>query len=251
MFRLIITFEIYVKIVLVQSVNIRTTQNVAIDYQTAGLAERIGAYLIDAVLIIAYLITISWLLVRLGINSQWTFIGMYLPAFFYHLICEIGFNGQSVGKKQLNIKVVRLDGSPATIGGYILRWILRPIDIGIFSGAIAVIVIAMSGKGQRLGDMAAGTTVIKMGGKVNVTSHQLIKNLNHEYKPVFTEARHLSDEEANIIKEALKVNKEQANLQPAVAVTQKVKEHLNIESDLPPIKFLYTVLKDYNYFTSQ
>ncbi|MCG8389486.1 MAG: RDD family protein [Cytophagales bacterium] len=234
-----------------QSVNIRTTQNVAIDYQTAGLGERIGAYLIDAILVIAYWVSASWVLVRLGINSQWSFVAISLPAFFYHLICEIGFNGQSLGKKQLNIKVVRLDGSPATIGGYILRWILRPIDISIFSGAVAVIAIAVSNKGQRLGDMAAGTTVVKVGGKVNVTSHQLIKSLDHDYQPAFPGAQYLSDEEINIIKEALKVNKEQANVKPALAVMQKVKEHLQVESDLPPIKFLYTVLKDHNHLNSQ
>ena len=234
-----------------QSVNIRTTQNVAIDYQTAGLAERIGAYLIDAVLVIVYLVSAFWALVRLGINSQWLFIAAYLPAFFYHLACEITFNGQSLGKKQLNIKVVRLDGSPATLGGYILRWILRPVDIGIFSGAVAVIVVAMSSKGQRLGDMAAGTTVVKVGGKVKVTSHQLIKNLDQGYQPVFPSAQYLSDEDINIIKEALRVNREQANVKPATAVMQKVKEHLNVQSDLPPIKFLYTVLKDHNHLTSQ
>ncbi|WP_185154073.1 RDD family protein [Fulvivirga sp. M361] len=233
-----------------QSVNIRTTQNVAIDYATAGIGDRIGAFLIDSVITIAYLIAVFWSLARAGIGTEWLFIGAYLPVFFYHLICEVAFNGQSLGKKQMNIKVVRLDGSPATLGGYILRWILRPIDIGLFSGAIAVIIIAVSDKGQRLGDMAAGTTVVRIGGHVNVTSHQLIKNMDNEYQPVFLEAEHLGDEDISIIREALRVNKEQANSRPVIAVTEKVKAHLNVQSDMPPVKFLYTVLKDYNHLTS-
>lgn len=233
-----------------QSVNIRTTQNVAIDYAPAGVSDRIGAFLIDTVITIAYLFLAFWLLAMVAIGNGWLFFGAYFPVFFYHLICEIAFNGQSLGKKQMNIKVVRLDGSPATIGGYILRWILRPIDVGMASGVVAILCIMLSNKGQRLGDMAAGTTVIKIGGRVNVTSHQLIKNLDNDYQPVFAEAEHLSSEDVNIIKEALRVNKEQANNQPVLAVTEKVKAHLNIQSDLPPVKFLYTVLKDYSHLTS-
>lgn len=234
-----------------QSVNIRTTQNVAIDYPTAGLGDRIGAYLIDLLIVGAYVIVIALITTRLVIDSIWIFMLFYLPAFFYHLICEIAFNGQSLGKKQLNIKVVRLDGTPATIGGYILRWILRPLDIGIFSGAIAVISIALTENGQRLGDLAAGTTVVKMGGTMNVTSHQLIKNLDTDYQPVFHDAQYLSNEEVDIIKQALEVNKHRADMNPAIAVSKKVKEHLKLESDMPTIKFLYTLLKDYNHFTSQ
>lgn len=233
-----------------QSVNIRTTQNVAIDYATAGVGDRIGAFLIDLLILGAYVIIMAWLLGKLGVDSTWIFMLSYLPAFFYHLICEIVFNGQSLGKKQLNIKVVRLDGTPATIGGYILRWILRPIDIGMFSGAIAVISVALTDNGQRLGDLAAGTTVVKMAGAVKVTSHQLIKNLDDDYKPVFYDAQYLGEDEIKVIKMALEVNRERADMKPAIAVTKKIKDHLNIESDLPTIKFLYTILKDYNHLTS-
>ncbi len=234
-----------------QSVNIRTTQNVAIDYAAAGLGDRIGAFLIDVLIVGAYVIVMALVVTRIGIDSQWVFILFYFPAFFYHLACEIAFNGQSLGKKQLNIKVVRLDGTPATIGGYILRWILRPLDIGIFSGAIAVISIALTEKSQRLGDLAAGTTVVKMGQSMKVTSHQLIKNIDSDYQAVFPDAQYLTFKEINVIKEALEVNKERADMKPALAVSAKVKEHLKIESDLPTIKFLYTILKDYNYYTSQ
>ena len=233
------------------SINIRTTQNVAIDYVTAGLGDRIGAFLIDVLIVGAYVIVMALALTRLTIDTNWVFMLFYLPAFFYHLISEIAFNGQSLGKKQMNIKVVRLDGAPATIGGYILRWILRPLDIGIFSGAIAVISIALTQNAQRLGDLAAGTTVVKIASAVKVTSHQLIKNLDSDYQPVFSDAQYLSNEEVNIIKQALEVNKHRADMKPAIAVSRKVKEHLKVQSYMPTIKILYTLLKDYNHYTSQ
>lgn len=247
----IINFEIYVKIARVQSVNIRTTQNVAIDYEIASLGDRILAFLIDGVIQAVYMITVFWILIKLDINSNWVATAFYLPAFFYHLVCEISFNGQSFGKKQMNIKVVRLDGTPPTIGGYIFRWIVRPIDITLFSGGLAVLFIAITDNSQRLGDLAAGTSVVKVAKEIKVTSHQLINNLTSDYQPLFPEVTQLGEKEIAIIKDALKANKEHANIKPVLAVTAKVKEHLNVETDMPAIKFLYTILKDYSHYTSQ
>lgn len=247
----IINFEIYVKIAGVQSVNIRTTQNVAIDYEIASLGDRILAFLIDGVIQAVYLIAIFWVLIKLDINSGWTATAFYLPVFFYHLVCEIAFNGQSFGKKQMNIKVVRLDGTPPTIGGYILRWILRPVDITLFSGGLGVLSIVLTDNSQRLGDLAGGTSVVKVAKEIKVTSHQLINNLKSDYQPLFPEVTKLGDKEIDVIKEALRANKEQANIKPVIAVTAKVKEHLNVDTDMPAIKFLYTILKDYNHYTSQ
>lgn len=235
-----------------QSLDIRTTQNVAISYAPAGLGDRIGAFLIDSLLIGAYILATGYGLGESGVGSMWIFGLFFLPAFFYHLICEIFFNGQSVGKKQLNIKVVRLDGTPATIGGYILRWILRPIDISLFSGAVAIVCIVVSSKNQRLGDMAGGTTVVKIEARKPVTSHQVISNLQKDenYVVSFPEVRKLTDEQIRLVEEAIRANKLHANSQPAQELTIKIKSHLNIDSDMPPIKFLYTVVRDYNYVTS-
>ncbi|MEP2773360.1 MAG: RDD family protein [Fulvivirga sp.] len=234
-----------------QNVNIRTAQNVGIEYELAGLGARMGAFAIDVAIMIAYYIALSIILSRIGLDSLWMGMLFLLPAMLYHLLCEIFLNGQSIGKKQMNIRVVRLDGSSPTIGGYLLRWLLRPIDISLFSGGVAVLAIALSKKGQRLGDMAANTTVIKVAREVKVSSHELIKNLQEEHKVTFPEARQLSDVEINVIKEALLVNKQHANNKPVFAVADKIKKHLNISSDMPPVKFLYTIVKDYKYITSQ
>lgn len=234
-----------------QNVNIRTAQNVGIQYELAGLGARMAAFAIDVAVLIAYFIAISIILSKLGLDSLWLGLMFYLPAMLYHLLCEIFLNGQSIGKKQMNIKVVKLDGSSPSIGGYLLRWLLRPIDISLFSGAIAVVAIALSKKGQRLGDMAANTTVVKVAREVKVNSHELIKNLQEEYKVTFPEVRKLTDAEINVIKEALLVNKQHANNRPVHAVADKIKAHLEISSDLPPVKLLYTIVKDYKYITSQ
>jgi len=234
-----------------QNVNIRTAQNVGIKYDLAGLGPRMGAFLIDALIQGVYLFLVFFTLASININSLWISIMVILPVFLYHLLSEIIFDGQSIGKKQMNIKVVRLDGSSPTLGGYILRWILRPFEITLFYGAIATISIAMTKNGQRLGDMAAGTTVVKVTDPTRVTSHELINNFKEDYQVTFPQVRKLNDKQIGIIQEALHINKTQANSKPALAIAKKIQEYLEVSTDMPPVKFLYTVMKDYKYVTSQ
>jgi len=234
-----------------QNVNIRTAQNVKIDYRQAGLGERMGAFFVDSLIMLFYLIAAFYLIGKSGIDSLWIGMTAFLPVFLYHLLSELFLNGQSLGKMQFNIKVVKLDGTPPNLSAYLLRWLLRPIDISIFTGGVAVIAIAMSKNGQRLGDMAAGTTVVKVKQPHVTTSHELIKDLQEDYKVTFNEAYRLSDSQVQIIKDALKVNRNEANARPVIVLARKVQDALEVESDLPPVKFLYTVVKDYKYLTSQ
>ncbi|MCA6074357.1 RDD family protein [Fulvivirga sedimenti] len=234
-----------------QTIQIQTTQNVGIQYAVAGLGERIGAYLLDSVIIGAYVIIVMFLLTSVGINTYWIFILFYLPAFFYHLISEALMDGQSIGKKQFGLKVVRLDGNPVTLGNYVMRWILRLVDISITSGAVALLSIAVTKEGQRIGDIAAGTTVVRLREQRPVQSHQVIEQIDSDYVPQFKSAASLRAEDIELIRQALSTYKSTGNVQPILAITEKVKEHLQIESDMPPVTFLYTILKDYSYLNSQ
>ncbi|MEJ2003913.1 MAG: RDD family protein [Cyclobacteriaceae bacterium] len=234
-----------------QTIQIQTTQNVGIQYAVAGLGERIGAFLLDAVLVAAYMIIMSLILDSLSINVIWLQILLYLPAFFYHLICETLFDGQSIGKRQLGIKVVRLDGKPVTFGNYILRWMLRIIDISLTSGAAALLSIAVTKEGQRLGDLAAGTTVIQLKTRQQVDSHQIIERMDPDYEPVFMQASRLAPKDIELIRQALASYKATGNAKPIVAIVKKLKEHLEIESDQPPVSLLYTILKDYSFLNSR
>lgn len=234
-----------------QTVTVRTTQNVTIEYPMAGLGDRILAYLVDLLIIIAYFITIIFLIISAEAFSMATFIGATLiPIFLYHLFFEIFMNGQSPGKRALNIKVVRLDGTPPTIGNYVIRWLLRLIEIDALSGAVALVVIAVSEKGQRLGDMAAGTTVVKLAGQQAVTAKEVFTVAEENYVPVFSQVIQLNDGDIELIQQALEVNRSSGNYQPVLAVTEKVKSSLGIQTDLPPVKFLYTLVKDYGYITA-
>lgn len=234
-----------------QTVSVRTTQNVVIDYPVASLGDRILAYFIDALIIIAYFIVCVILIGFAEIGSVAIIISLItIPVFLYHLMFEIFMNGQSPGKRQMNIKVVRLDGTPATIGNYVIRWLMRIIEIDILSGAMAMVVIVINGKGQRLGDIAAGTTVVKLVEQKAVTAKEVFTLTDENYVPVFQQVIQLNDNDIELIQQALEVNRTTGNLRPVMAVTEKVKSNLGIQTDLPPVKFLYTIVKDYGHITA-
>src|SRR5690606_23107781 len=117
-------------------------------------------------------------------------------------------------------------------------------------GAVAMVTIAANGKGQRLGDIAAGTTVVKLVPQHATSSDAVFTQVESDYQPSFLEVQQLSDNDIEMIQQALAVNLEQGNIRPVTLLTEKVKSLLGIESDLPPVKFLYTIVKDYSYVTS-
>jgi uncharacterized RDD family membrane protein YckC len=235
-----------------QTVRVRTTQNVFIDYPVASIGDRILGFLIDRIILILYSVAIFAFLVNIELEEigyLWIIV-LAFPWMFYGLLFEIFMNGQSPGKRVMKTKVVRLDGSPPTIGDYLLRWIFSFIDYYILSGAIAVVFVAMSGKGQRLGDIVAGTSVIKLIEQQEITGKDVFVTAEDMHVPTFTQVTQLNETDIEIIQRALEVNREQGNIQPVMIITEKIKTMLGIQTDLPPVKFLYTVIKDYNTLTA-
>ncbi len=128
-------------------VRIRTAQNVEIDFEVAGLGDRVLAAMIDYFLLICYLFA---LMIFAGIiESQALLVVGALPYLLYFLVSEVFMNGQSVGKRIRRIKVVRLDGGQPTLGQYLLRWLLRFVDIDLTSGLAAVTTVLVTDTGQR------------------------------------------------------------------------------------------------------
>jgi hypothetical protein len=159
-------------------------------------------------------------------------------------------DGQSPGKKQMNIKVVRLDGTPASIGNFLMRWLLRIVEIQLAQGMVAIIAIAMNGKGQRLGDMAAGTTVVKVVKQQEVTAAEIFTLAGDGYVPQFPAVVMLSDRDAELIQQTLEVYRRHNNPEPARIVTEKVKARLGVQTDMTFEAFLTTILKDYSQLTA-
>src|SRR5882724_8582189 len=105
-------------------VHVRTTQNVFISYPVASVGDRILAYLLDQLILIIFVFAMVAFYFSVKMEIAWIWIvTVGAPYLLYHLMFEIFMNGQSPGKRAMNIKVLRLDGTPAAVGNYVLRWI--------------------------------------------------------------------------------------------------------------------------------
>ncbi|WP_460219500.1 RDD family protein [Psychroserpens sp. MEBiC05023] len=239
---------------------INTTQNVNINFIAASVGERILAYIIDLIIKIAYVVVTYQIMFNLfNIDEfiedmdQWSQIAIvvsfYLPVVFYSLIFETFLDGQTIGKRIMKIKVVKIDGYQAALADYLVRWIFRIVDLNMMSGVVALIAIVTSKKSQRLGDMTAGTSVITLKNNVNI-SHTILEELDDSYTPTYPNVIKLSDNDARIIKETYVRAKAARDYETLIKLRKKIIEVVEIKDfNDTDIQFIDTILKDYNYYT--
>jgi len=232
-------------------ININTSQNVLIIHPAASIGKRMLAQLLDFTILFFYYLAIAVLMGALRINSTATYMVLSLPVIFYSFLMELFFQGQSVGKMALQIRVVKLDGSQPTVISYFIRWILRLIDIP-FYGSVAIITIAVNGKGQRLGDIAAGTTVINLK-KNTWFNNGIYKKLPDNYELQFPETDKLVEKDIKIISEVLNhhlQNRNRSTIDMLIKAKEAIVNKTGIQSETPPLQFLQTIIKDYNFIIS-
>lgn len=146
---------------------IETPENLSLETPIAGFGSRCTAAILDYLIIgsIMLLVTLAFFGGSRRAPSNTSIIlwigVLFLLLTFYHLIFEMLWNGQSPGKRWTGLRVVQANGMPLTVTGAIIRNFLRLFDfLPLFYG-IGLIALFLSKKGQRLGDLAAGTLVIR------------------------------------------------------------------------------------------
>lgn len=240
--------------------SINTTQNVKINFIAASVGERLGAFFIDLFIVICYITALSivlfdWLqLDRLMVNLDgWSrgaiFLMLYSPVIVYSLILESVFEGQSLGKKLLKIKVVKIDGYQAGFGDYLIRWFFRIIDFFTFFGLPGLISVITSKNSQRLGDMAAGTAVITLKNKINI-SHTILEEIGEAYVPTYPLVIKLSDNDMRIIKETFQKAAAKNDHEVIYKLVAKIESVTGIKNQSGNNSdFIRVILKDYNFYT--
>ncbi len=234
-------------------VGILTAQNITIDFKLAGIGDRMAAFIIDSIVIVAYIIFLIILAGQINLDAElrWMLLILYLPVLFYHLLFEYLMQGQTPGKKQMKIRVLKEEGAPATLGAYIIRWILSPVDF-FFSGGIAITSIVMTQKGQRLGDLAAGTIVVKEKQLSNYNKSFFHKNAAEDHEIQYPAVRHrIEQSDMDLIKEALRVRIDNQVLEPADKVRAVIEKKLEMKTDLRTVDFLHRVIRDFDYIHSE
>lgn len=230
---------------------IETAQNVGIQQNVANLGDRMLAYLIDTLVIGSYFIVMIMIMVSLSLDNSdlwalWLLVS--LPAFLYYVLLETFWNGKTVGKYIMNTRVVKLDGSKPSFANYFVRWILRIVDVSLTSGGLAVLSILIRGNGQRVGDIAAGTTVISEKVRLSIED-TLLKEIPKGYVPTYSQVTVFKDNEMQFIKRVFDEAKLKSQHNIIISLSNKITKVMEVETSQKPIEFVDTVIKDYNYYT--
>jgi uncharacterized RDD family membrane protein YckC len=244
------------------SIEITTTQNVTIEYELAPLRERMLGWVLDLaiVLFVFFALIILFRSVAgpdlLG-DMTWIVLWGSLPWFYflYNIFFEIWNFGQTPGKKAMNMKVVRLDGQDPEWSDVILRSLLHLVDTIFSAGVIGALLIKTTPKAQRLGDMAANTTVIKVyNTRFNFRLEDILSISSlQNYQPVFPQVRHLAERDMIFIKNVLSRYQQYPNNAHHEVVENLVTHLMPIlqlqQRPNDRVEFLKTLLRDYIVLT--
>jgi uncharacterized RDD family membrane protein YckC len=140
---------------------VHTPEGVALRLPAAGPVPRAWAWGIDAGIRLMILSACSGLLSLLGRAGM----GLYLLILFvvfwgYPVLCEVLFNGQTPGKRAMELRVVAADGAPVGWLASCVRNLLRTVDMLPFGYACGLVASLADPWGRRLGDLVAGTLVV-------------------------------------------------------------------------------------------
>ncbi len=259
-------------------IRIMTNFNIELDFHPAPFHRRLLAWVIDQFVLLFYgLLAIKLLQSIRGLNANFSDVFMVLliiPFLVYYPLCEITMNGQSIGKRLTSIKVVNEYGGQPGIGQYIIRWLIRTSDymilmivlfapsltqsgnvdfflkVGVAGGLFLtdIILVNTSHKNQRLGDMLAHTLVIRVNNNLNIHD-TIFQDISDQYIPSFPQVMQLSDRDINSLKSILDTAKKRHDYSLAEKASEKIKNHLHIETNLSAFDFLEILLKDYNYLS--
>jgi len=147
---------------------IATPERVSFDYQVAGLGTRAIAQLLDLLIVSGVLIAVFFFALAVGtvtnsetVASLIVTIGSFVVVFGYFWLSEALWSGQTLGKKAFRLRAVGDRGEPLTFLQAGIRNVVRIVDFLPYGYGVGMVVLFVNGKGKRLGDLAAGTIVVK------------------------------------------------------------------------------------------
>jgi len=143
-------------------ITIGAPEGIELQLQLAGAASRFIALSIDLALQLTLIVLV--LIVTLAIGSDVASAAFIIAAFaifyFYNVLFEVLAQGRTPGKRMTHLRVVSEQGTPVDLPASLVRNLLRLIDV-LLLGLPALLSILLTKHNQRLGDLAAGTLVIR------------------------------------------------------------------------------------------
>lgn len=242
-----------------KTVELKTTQNVAIQYELAPLRDRIFAFILDWLVksvgaMVLGLIFFEIFRIRHEVVSFVMMAIIFLSNIFYSLFFEMVLNGQTPGKKLMKIKVIKLNGKQPTFYDYLLRWSFRIVDIYLTGSLLCLLLISSTKFSQRLGDMLSNMSVVKLNPSMSIGLKDILRiDSKKSYAPQFPMIKNFREEDIILIKQVLDRNRKYNNDAHHDALVDLANIMAN-KLDVTPVPsdkvtFLRTLIKDYIVLT--
>jgi uncharacterized RDD family membrane protein YckC len=154
---------------------VATPERVSFDFQIAGLGTRAIAQILDLLIVAVIEVAVVFFAIAAGAGTSsatvlWLLIIVltFANVFGYFWVSEALWSGQTLGKKAFRLRAVGDRGEPLTFMQAGIRNIVRIIDFLPYGYGVGMIVLFANGRGKRLGDLAAGTLVVKDSDNVRI-----------------------------------------------------------------------------------
>lgn len=232
--------------------SIITGQNVKIQQTAATLLQRVVAWVIDYIVLyfvsLFFVAIISVFALGGSENAMYVCLVIYiLTIVMYPFWMELFNNGQSLGKMAMKIRVVCLDGTRPSISALFIRWITL-----IFDSVLGLAFIIFSKNSQRIGDLAAGTTVVKITTAKQPATFNALYFMSRNFKPTFPEANKLTMHQVGIIEKVLDLEFGEERHRYINQLTDKITKMLGIKpKDNNYEKFLVTLYNDFHFYATK
>jgi uncharacterized RDD family membrane protein YckC len=219
----------------------------------ASFGNRAAAFFIDLIVLFGLISCLNIFFLQLGSSTVFMYLILLPVMLFYTLCSEVLLDGQTIGKKAMGIKVVKLNGDPATAFDYLIRWAFRFLDIWVSAGSIAAMLISSSTYNQRLGCLLSGTTVIKKSSTRTFTLKDILSIQSiQNHIPSFPTVVQLSEQDMLFVKKVLERNKRYKNeshRELLEKLADKIADIIGVNVQRDKEKFLKTILADYIVLT--
>lgn len=168
-------------------VRVETPEHVRLGFELAAVGSRSAAVIADAIIVGLLMGTILLLLFVLGqitsselilsLGTTGAAFAVFAVQWGYFFLSEGFFDGRTPGKKAVGIRVIGAGGTPVTLQAAALRNLIRIIDFQpLGSSLIGLGLIALHPKSQRLGDILAGTVVVRDRGSQEIPEQRVVES---------------------------------------------------------------------------
>ncbi len=194
-----------------RTLEVRTPESIAFSYELAGVGSRFLAVAIDLTIQIALLLLLVWGASSMHLHfprgagrlAYNIWLGglvaiVFLLFYGYFIVFEAFWNGQTPGKRILGIRVVRDGGYPVDFMASLIRNLIRVGEMLVGFYAISAVVAVLSPLNKRIGDLAAGTLVIR---EARMESPEQM--LREVAEPVYAATAYVSGDERALIRRFL------------------------------------------------